>query len=303
MQKRGIVVAILVTALIIGLTTQESLAQGGTLRERVLKRLDTDGDGTLSRSERSAAREAITFDRAEEMTWSVGELKREAIVYPPKQKTVTGSPVVFGFHGHGGSARNASRSFGFERLWPEALVVYMQGIPTPGRLTDPEGKRNGWQHDVGEQGDRDLKFFDAVLATLREKYDIDEHRVYATGHSNGGGFTYLLWATRPDVFAAFAPSAATSRRLQELTPKPALHIAGRNDNLVLFSWQERAIAAVKKTNGCSVNGSKWAEDCTEFSSESGTPFIAYIHDGTHKYPADASPLIVRFFKEHAGGDE
>lgn len=283
------------------LVAQEAPSQSGTLRERAIKQFDKDGDGKLSPSERAAAREAFLpgGDAPEHMTWAVGELTREALVYLPSKKSDDAAPVVFGFHGHGGSSQNAARSFGFEKLWPEAIVVYMQGIPTPGRLTDPEGKRNGWQSDAGDQGDRDLKFFDAVLATLREKYKVDDRRIYSSGHSNGGGFTYLLWAKRPDVFAAVAPSAASSRRLLELTPKPAMHIAGRNDELVLFSWQELAIAAVKKVNGCSASGTEWAKDCMQYASDKDTPFIAFIHDGTHKYPAEAPPLIVRFFKEHA----
>lgn len=279
----------------------EATGQQPSLRERAIKRFDKDGNGKLSASERAAAREALlpSDKTSERMTWKIGDLEREALVYLPIAKSDNGAPVVFGFHGHGGSSQNAARSFGFEKLWPEALVVYMQGVPTPGRLTDPEGRRNGWQHDVGEQGDRDLKFFDEVLATLREKHKIDERRIYSTGHSNGGGFTYLLWAMRPEVFAAVAPSAASSRRLGQLTPKPAMHIAGRNDQLVLFSWQELAIDAVKRINGCSGAGNEWAKDCTQYASDKGTPFIAFIHDGTHKYPTEAPPLIVRFFQEHA----
>lgn len=292
---------LVVVSISVGLAAQEALSQSGTLRVRALKRFDKDGDGKLSLDERAAAREALLLGtgKAEQMTWTVGDLKREALVYLPKKQSDKAAPVVFGFHGHGGSSQNAVRSFGIEKLWPEAIVVYMQGVPTPGRLTDPEGKRNGWQSDAGDQGDRDLKFFDAVLATLHEKYNIDDRRIYSTGHSNGGGFTYLLWAMRPDVFAAVAPSAASSRRIRELTPKPAMHIAGRNDKLVLFSWQEQAIAAVKRINGCSESGSEWAKDCTQFTSTKNAPFIAFIHDGTHKYPSEAPPLIVRFFKEHS----
>ena len=62
----------------------------------------------------------------------------------------------------------------------------------------------GWQRDVGQQSDRDLKFVDAIMTTLRQKYSIDERRVYATGFSNGGLFTYLLLSARPNLFAAFA---------------------------------------------------------------------------------------------------
>ena len=105
----------------------------------------------------------------------------------------------------------AANKFAYHKHWPEAIVVYMQGLNTPGTLTDPQGKLPGWQKTFGDQGDRDLKFFDAVLATLKKDYKVDEKRIYATGHSNGGGFTYLLWAARGDVFAAVAPCAAAAR--------------------------------------------------------------------------------------------
>jgi polyhydroxybutyrate depolymerase len=232
------------------------------------------------------------------LTVTVDGLQREAIVFAPQLPPAGGSPLVFGFHGHGGTAKNASRQFAFHTHWPEAIVVYMQGVPTPGRLTDPEGKRNGWQHAAGDQGDRDLKFFDAVLATLKEKYKIDENRVYSSGHSNGGGFTYLLWSERPDVFAAMAPSAAAGRQIVSLKPKPAMHIAGENDPLVKYAWQTAAMDLIRKTNGCAAEGQPWAKQCTLYPSATGTPFVAFIHQGDHKYPAEAPPLIVRFFKEH-----
>jgi predicted esterase/type 1 glutamine amidotransferase len=233
------------------------------------------------------------------LSLKVGELDREALVYAPQNPPATGAPVVFGFHGHGGNARNAARQFAFQTHWPEAVVVYMQGIPTPGRLTDPEGRRNGWQHGPGDQEDRDLKFFDAVLAVIKARHKIDENRVYSTGHSNGGGFTYLLWSQRPDVFAAMAPSAAAARQIPTLKPKPAMHIAGENDPLVKYAWQVAAMETIKKVNGCAAEGQPWAKQCTLYPSVTGTPFVAFIHPGDHKYLAEAPPLIVKFFKEHA----
>jgi polyhydroxybutyrate depolymerase len=229
--------------------------------------------------------------------WTVDGREREALLYRPSKPTEGGAPVVFGFHGHGGSMQNAARSFRLHEMWPEALIVYMQGVPTPGRLTDPEGRRNGWQHDAGDHSDRDLKFFDAVLKTLNEEHAIDENRIYATGHSNGGAFTYLLWAQRPDVFAAMAPSAASSRSIPSLKPKPALHIAGESDQLVRFAVQQLAMQAVRRINGCGETGQAWAEGCTLYPSEKGTPFVTFIHAGGHKYPEEAPELIVKFFKE------
>lgn len=229
---------------------------------------------------------------------TVDGLQRETIIYRPTKESDAGAPVVFGFHGHGGNMQNSSRTFHIQTLWPEALVVYMQGIPTPGRLTDPEGKRNGWQHDAGDHGDRDLKFFDAVMERLRKDYNIDENRVYSTGHSNGGGFTYLLWAQRPDVFAAMAPSAAASRSIPKLKPKPAMHIAGEKDELVKYPIQQRAMEAVRQINGCAEKGEEWAKGCLQYASSKDAPFVSFIHNGTHKYPEEAPALIVKFFKEH-----
>jgi polyhydroxybutyrate depolymerase len=234
------------------------------------------------------------------MEWKVDGVTRTALVFAPPTKEGVHPPVVFAFHGHGGNSNQASRSFRYHTLWLEAVVVYMQGLPTPGALTDPEGRRNGWQKMRGDQKDRDLHFFDTVLATLRDKYKIEERRVYATGHSNGGSFTYLLWAERPEVFAAVAPSAAVdARSVRRLKPKPALHVAGRKDPLVKFNWQERMMRAIRNVNGCSETGKEWAKNATIYPSSSGTPVVTYIHDGDHAFPPEASELIVRFFKETA----
>jgi polyhydroxybutyrate depolymerase len=137
--------------------------------------------------------------------WTVEGVVRQALVYAPDKAKTEAAPLVFVWHGHGGAMNNTARSFAIHTLWPEAIVVYPQGLNTPGRLTDPEGKKPGWQHSAGAQGDRDLKFFDAMLSSIKQDYKVNEKRLYSTGHSNGGGFTYLLWAMRGDLFAAFAP--------------------------------------------------------------------------------------------------
>ena len=98
-----------------------------------------------------------------ERTWKIGGVERKAILYVPAAASTAKSPVIFAFHGHGGTMQFAARKFGFQTLWPEAIVVYMQGLPTPGMLTDPQGLKAGWQMTEGLEGDRDLKFFDAVL--------------------------------------------------------------------------------------------------------------------------------------------
>jgi polyhydroxybutyrate depolymerase len=234
-------------------------------------------------------------------TWVVDGVKREALVFAPAKKTTGKVPLVFDFHGHGGTAKHAARVHHLHETWPEAIVVYMQGLNTPGKLTDPEGKKPGWQSGPGDQKDRDLKFFDAVLATMKSEFPVDEKRVYATGHSNGGAFTYLLWAKRGDTFAAFAPvAAAAGVYFLEAKPRPLFHAASESDPLVTFAMQQRTLDRVKKLNGCDAKGAAWAKGCVLYPSKNGTPVVVFLHGEGHRYPEATPGLIVKFFQEHPG---
>lgn len=249
----------------------------------------------------AAAEDEAAEPRLERRTYKVGEVERTALVYMPAEAGEQPVPLVFVFHGHGGTMRNAARTFRMHEHWPEALVVYPQGLNTPGQLTDPEGKRPGWQKEPGDQADRDLAFFDAMLAELKEGHRIDARRIHATGHSNGGGFTYLLWATRGEVFASFAPSAAAANKtLREATlvPRPLFHLAGRKDELVKFNWQVLTVAAIVKAQQCA-DAEPWKqhEGCTIRKSKSGAHVVTYVHDGGHRFVAETGALIAEFFRD------
>jgi len=231
--------------------------------------------------------------------WKIEGETREALVYAPAKAKTTASPVIFVFHGHNGTMTNAAHTHPFYEIWPDAIVVYAQGLKTPGRLTDLEGKLAGWQHSLGVQHDRDVKLFDAMLATLKQDYRVDPKRIYVTGHSNGGAFTYLLWAARGDVFAAVAPSsAAIEWQLPMLKPKPVLHAAGTHDPLVKFEWQQATIDSLRKLNQCGP-GEPWEKSYTLYPSKIGAPVVALVHPGTHKYMPEATALIAKFFQAHA----
>ena len=140
-----------------------------------------------------------------------------------------------------------------------------------------------------------------MLASLQRDAKVDDKRIYATGHSNGGSFTYLLGAARGERFAAFAPSgSAAPRLLTRLKPKPVLHVAGENDPLVKFSWQKQTMDAVRKLNQCG-EGQPWESEkgCTIYPSKLGAPLVTFIHPGTHQFPAAAPVVIVKFFKQRS----
>ena len=229
--------------------------------------------------------------------WTVGGVDREALVYIPESAKQTAAPIVFIFHGHGGNMNNILRGKGIDKLWPEAIIVSPQGLNTPGQLTDPKGELPGWQKAAGAMNDRDLLFFDAILKTLHEEYKINDKRIYATGHSNGGGFTYVLMEARNEVLAAAAPCAAVAiRALPRIKPKPMMHIIGEKDPLVKPEWQEATINGMLKINSCSKDGQAYATDATLYPSSTGNPVIVYKHKGGHVFPQEAVVVVIQFFK-------
>jgi hypothetical protein len=107
------------------------------------------------------------------MTWTVDGTKRQAIVYSPS-KTSGKAALVFSFHGHGDTALNFE-GVGLQDAWPEAVIVYPQGLASS-RDGEP-----GWQNEPGLDGDRDLKLVDHAIAELHKTFPIDDSRIYATG--------------------------------------------------------------------------------------------------------------------------
>jgi polyhydroxybutyrate depolymerase len=239
----------------------------------------------------------------ETVSWKVGGVGREALVYEPSPRGAK-RPLILAFHGHGGKAAFASRKFAFETIWPEAVCVYPQGLPTAVPVIDEKGRFPGWQKAIGDQGDRDLAFFDAMLKTMIDDYQVDERRVYVAGHSNGAYFTYLLCAARADRLAAVSPiaGAINPRDAREQKPLPILHVAGESDRLVRFPVQERSIMFARAVNGCEAEGRPAGKWCLEYPSPNGTPVVAYIHPGGHEIPDEAPARIVEFFKEHSRQD-
>lgn len=243
---------------------------------------------------------ALSAQEPKSRTWDVDGVKREALVVVPA-KVGKSPPLMFVFHGHGGTAKAAATRYAYHKHWPEAITVYPQGIPTPGKLTDPQGKKTGWQHGIGDQKDRDVKFFDAMLASLKKEYSVDEKRIYSSGHSNGGGFTYTLWAARGDTFAAVAPSSAgIGKDFAKLKPKPVLHLAGEKDELVKYENQKRTMERLRKLNQCDDKGKESGKYCTEYGSKDGPVVVTYIHPGGHGFPAEAAKRMVEFFQAHKG---
>jgi polyhydroxybutyrate depolymerase len=231
------------------------------------------------------------------MNFTVDGVKREALVFAPKE-TKEKAPLVFAWHGHGGNMHGFSQLMHLQTLWPEAIVVYPQGLPTVSG-GDPQGMKPGWQAEAGTNGDRDLKFFDEMLKTFRQKFSVDDERIYSAGFSNGAFFSYLLWSARPRPLAAFAICAGKLFPTDQLTePRAVLVIAGKNDPKVNIQDQQQAIDTARQLDNANGQGQSCGAICTLYPSPNHTPVMTFIHPGGHVYPPWASDPVVKFFKAH-----
>ena len=236
--------------------------------------------------------QASSAQVGESMNWKVDGETRRAMVYAPSGDSAGGpAPLVLAFHGHGDDIQNFQRT-DMHLAFPEAIVVYFQG------LKSSRDGGTGWQVDKGQDNDRDLRLVDIALASLRKAFWVDDDRIYAMGFSNGAGFTYLLWVELPAMFAAFAP---VSGRLQASTeprqPKPLLHIAGAQEPT--FAAQKESFDTATRINGVEGRGGSCGRGCTVYGAKSATPTMMWIHQKGHEYVADTSDRIAEFFREHS----
>ena len=258
---------------------------------------------SVSLSAQGKLRELLTARAPEgfvEQSWTIEGVKRTALVRIPKEAKGP-LAVVFCWHGHGGRAAQAAGRWGYEQADATSILVFPQGLPTVSPLVDKEGRMPGWQTALGGEGDRDVKLFDAMLADLRKTQSVDDRRIYSMGHSNGAAFSYLLWQARPTVLAAIGSVAGSLRsEAKDLPPLPVIHVAGENDPLVKFAWQQATFAAVRRFNHCVDAAKPWAKEgvleASLYESDRGAPLVTALHAGGHEYAKGSSELIARFFK-------
>ena len=235
---------------------------------------------------------------------SVNRVERSALVYP----AAANSPVVMCFHGFASTSEMFDQYTGFAELWPEATVVYPQGLKD---IMDGHGNVNyGWQRYPGHLGNRDVYFVDALIEELYSQYGVDRQRVYATGYSNGGFLTYTLLAARPQSIAKFAPVATYMPfRPSNYTPRPVLYMFGENDHVFDndgdcpsggYACAMSTLDWLLVHNQTSNEAQEWFDTGYQIypaETTSGASVIWNLHEGGHIWPPDASANIVRFFSD------
>ena len=138
------------------------------------------------------------------------------------------SPLVIDMHGIGGNMYLQHNLTRFANVSEEhgVYVVY------------PQGHNNEWNmgDDICCGDDDDFGFILEMIEIIKQKYRVDESRIYSTGWSNGCGMTQRLAAQASEIFAAAACSSMyfMDDPTADYSPIPFMEIHGLVDELVHY---------------------------------------------------------------------
>lgn len=136
---------------------------------------------------------------------------RGYILCQPEPVPARPMPVLLGFHGGGGRARNWRRSVPLENEVAASgfVVVYVQGCRAG--LDDCADPLGTYVWNVDKPGSASTVDDDGYTVATVNRLEavhglsIDRTRVYAAGHSMGGILIYSLLCDRPNLFRAVVP--------------------------------------------------------------------------------------------------
>ncbi|MFF2148705.1 alpha/beta hydrolase family esterase [Kitasatospora sp. NPDC058190] len=161
---------------------------------------------------------------------SGGQQRSYLVHVPAGYRSADRTPLVLAFHGSGESDTQIESYSGLSAL--DAIVLYPEGtIGTNGETS--------WEGAPYSSGVDDVRFVQDLLARTQQQFCVDQGRIYATGKSNGGGFTALLACRLPRRIAAFAPVAGayypeTTQGCRTSPPVPMLEFHGTADPVIHY---------------------------------------------------------------------
>lgn len=101
-------------------------------------------------------------------------------------------------------------------------------------------------------GDKDTKWMTEIIDQMYTDYKIDKKRVYLSGFSMGGMFTYNAMSKIADKIAAFAPTSGTNvfGASKAMRPVPIIHPHGTTDDVLQYNQVEGFIKNYRDQFNC-----------------------------------------------------
>ena len=172
----------------------------------------SDGNGG---SETSDVRVTVAAPLSNSYTTNLyvdGYLRKFIVYVPPSYDGSTDYPLLFMFHGMGGTAEVSASTGAHD--WQSTADANHFIVIFPESLTWPEywywnpAWHKHWLVEVSPENNADVKFFDEMVAWAQANYTIRSSHIFTTGGSFGGFFSNYIAVAMPNTIAAFACSAS-----------------------------------------------------------------------------------------------
>ncbi len=187
-----------------------------------------------------------------------GAARTYAVFVPDSYDAAKRYPLVFVFHGDGGTGAGMRKTIDLESASEGgAVVVYPDGF-------------GGWDLDSPAGQNADIAFVDALAAAMADRYCIDRSRVFSTGYSSGAYFSNQLGCRRGSLFRGIASHAGggpygaddeydeSGRLVCPEAPVAALLVHGLDDGTVLPTEGQNSREHWRAVNGCDETSSPYA---------------------------------------------
>ena len=235
-----------------------------------------------------------------------GGKNRQYFLYVPDCLT-DNRPLIISCHG-------MNQDYNYQKQqtqWPNFadtanfVVVYPVGIA---------GKAWGMGFDTGWDldGMSDVNFMLDIIEEMKKSYNIDETRVYLSGFSLGGAFTYYMINKAADKIAAFGPisgynlmggSTSSSR------PVPICHVHGTADGTMPYSGIKDNMKKYAQAMNCNMTpvektGNGYSEQ-RYTGGDCETEVVLYSVNGRDHEPSNngfnTSQALWTFFQQYTTG--
>ena len=255
--------------------------------------------------------------------WSVtheGRNRLYRVHIPQGYNAATPTPAVLSFHGYGSNEldQEALSQMSEQAEARGFIAVYPRGLnqnEVSGTMDPRAENTRSWNAGVccgPAQSTRvdDVAFVDALLADLDTRVCLETRRIYATGLSNGGFFSYRLACERAGQIAAIAPVAGMAgfEPCAPVRPVSVMHFHGTDDQVVRYEGgdipflggpyvsAEDSVAGWASRDVCRGSGSTTTYDqgdstCSSFynCNQGAAVTLCTVQGGGHTWPGGLIP--------------
>lgn len=240
-----------------------------------------------------AATVADISAQSQNMTMQVAGVSRKYIQYTP---TGLGSnpPLVFVIHGFNMSGQQEVQLTKMNSVADREkfIVVYPDALPDA-------SNQQSWDMS----GKNDYAFILAIVDTVAARNKIDKNKVYASGFSQGGFFSFQLGCRYADIFAAIAPvSGLLQGACSPKRPVPMIFTFGTNEGFDVNGFLQSGDKWVQ-LNGCAntptvqkpypaSNSRSVVTRSTYASCKEGAEVVTQsVEGGTHEWPMNTQTKV------------